>query len=1519
MTTRIASTNIQSNTILTTNLAPSTVSALQGSTVPTITQIQVTTSAYVVKDDTAVSTSGGYIKITGTNFTAGSQVVIGSTPATSVGFVNSTTLNVQVPALAAGTYVVYVTINTGSVAIIVNGLTYSGDPTWVTGSTLTPNQVDSLISIQLSATGDAPITYSLQAGSSLPAGLTLTSGGLLSGTITGISVETTYNFTIEAIDAQAQESPRTFSITITANDQNFEYVTTLLSAANPASTFVTDASTNNLAVTVNGDTRPTGFGPYTPGYYSAFFDGTGDYLTVPYNTTAFNWWTSNYTLEAWIYPTTLTGWYYLDGAVNKGTIVGNNAFNSASNYWSLGLNSSGNLWFAYYTGANQGAGTSNTVTLNTWNHIALVVNGTNITLYLNGVGTSLGNIVGTPLSGTELPLTIGAGNNSYVNGYISNLRIVKGTAVYTSNFTPPTAPLTAIANTSLLICQSNRFIDTSTNAYTVTRNGDTSISGFDPFAPNSSYNGYGSGYFDGTGDYLSAAANAAFQFGTGDFTIECWINKPSAANGSVADARATATAIPWALYVDASNFPYFYDGTVYTSSVAIVNNSWNHIAVSRSNGTLRIFVNGVQGYSASHAVSLNATGPLLVGGTAAYTTGYICDLRIVKGSAVYTSAFTPPTAPLTAIANTQLLTLQNNQPNNNNMFLDSSTNNFNITRNGNATQGSFSPYGGGWSNYFDGSGDTLTVAANSALDLTGDFTIEFWANMQGDNNYICNGTQQGSGTWRFRCDASTGTVLFDMAIGSWAGLNLYSTSSQFTKNTWYHFAVTRSGSSFKLFINGVTKATATNSGSLTNTGRDTQIGYYVEGSGTYYSQWYLSNLRIVKGTAVYTSDFTPPTAPLTPIAGTSLLTCADNRFIDDSANNFTITRNGDVSVQRFNPFNPILTTPTSYSGYFDGNGDYLTLVSAAGLGVQSANFTLELWAYFNAATATNDQPFYANLTSSGYIANTFWFGKHSAASGKVTVYIYNYSSSTYLMTEPSLPPANQWVHYALVRNGNTFTIYRDGVATVSSTFSGAVTGSTSPAWIGRSGDGSDANSFNGYMSNLRLVNGTAVYTSAFTPPTSPLTAIANTSLLTLQNATFIDNSTNNFAITANGGAAPRQFNPFGWSNTLRGSAAYSAANYGGGMYFDGTGDYLALSLTGGIGSGDFTVEYWVYYTSFYDYITNVSAYRGSTGWNCGTQSAGQIVWYSSGAEKVRGSTAMRANSWNHVVFVRSSGTLKGYLNGVQDGTTSTETTNFTSSDINIGRLQAATPGENFTGYMSNVRIVRGQALYTSNFAPPVSPLSFNSNTTLLVNGTGAAIYDSSMMATYETVGNTTSTGVIKKYGNSSMSFDGTGDYLVSPFSVNNNLGTGSFTFEAWLYPSSIAGIRGFYALTGGSGGVPKFVIHLNAGTPSIHYNGLTGGSDIYTTATSAITANTWTHLAFVRNGSTWTWYINGVASGTGSNSTNITFTTQPLYVGYGGESYFTEFNGYIDDLRVTRGVARYTANFTPPSSPVIQF
>ena len=182
-----------------------------GGSGPKITTVEVTNSGGTVLDDTAVDIAGGHIKITGTGFVTGCQVIVNNVAATSTTFVSSTVVRAQLPATAAGTYFVYVVNPDGGVAIKINGVTFSSSPTWVTGSTLS-GFVDQAISVQLNAT-DAT-TYTLQSGSTLPTGVTLTSGGLLSGTVTGITQETVYSFTIIATDAQNQDSARTFNLTI---------------------------------------------------------------------------------------------------------------------------------------------------------------------------------------------------------------------------------------------------------------------------------------------------------------------------------------------------------------------------------------------------------------------------------------------------------------------------------------------------------------------------------------------------------------------------------------------------------------------------------------------------------------------------------------------------------------------------------------------------------------------------------------------------------------------------------------------------------------------------------------------------------------------------------------------------------------------------------------------------------------------------------------------------------------------------------------------------------------------------------------------------------------------------------------------------------------------------------------------------------------------------------------------------------------------------------------------------------
>jgi hypothetical protein len=702
--------NVTVSGTLSNNTGSEFVTAATASAGPKITNIQVVDSSYTVLDDTAVDIAGGNIKLTGSGFNSGCQVIIGSTPASATTFVSSTEVIAQLPATVAGTYIVYLANTDGSVAIRVNGVTFSATPTWVTASTLAEQLVDIPISIQLSA--NSATAYSLAAGSTLPAGLTLSNVGLLSGSVTGLTNDTTYSFTVVATDIELQDSPRTFSVTISAGDQYGMNTVLLLKAENTTLPFNSDASTNNFTATANGDVRPNNFNPYTPGYYSNYFDGTGDYLTVADNV-ALQVGSSDFTIEAWVYHISLPS------ASNYKTLWSKRPTTSNSGGSCLVIDSSGNYLFFVASSSSvwqlSGTNTGHTVSLNTWTHIAMVRSGNNLILYKNGSAGTTATLNFTVYDSGALALMAGAENGAQaVDGYMSNFRMVKGTALYTANFTPAIAPLSAVSGTSLLTCQSNRFIDTSSNNFAITKNGNTSISSFVPFTPDTSYKTYGSGYFDGTGDYLSTASDAAFAFGTGDYTIEAWVCPTSIRNGEnliYVTEVSGGTSFGFSqtgIYIGARGVTFDL-----SLSYSVPANAWTHLVASRESGTVRIFANG--NLVGSGAVTRSCPqGPGAVGDYPGVTgngvTGYISNVRVVKGTAVYTSSFTPPTAPLAAVSGTSLLTLQTNQGVNNNQFLDNSTNNFLITRNGHTTQGSFSPYGSRWSNYFDGTGDWLTQA-----------------------------------------------------------------------------------------------------------------------------------------------------------------------------------------------------------------------------------------------------------------------------------------------------------------------------------------------------------------------------------------------------------------------------------------------------------------------------------------------------------------------------------------------------------------------------------------------------------------------------------------------------------------------------------------------------------------------------------------------------------------------------------------------------------------------------------------
>lgn len=854
--------------------------------------------------------------------------------------------------------------------------------------------------------------------------------------------------------------------------------------------------------------------------------------------------------------------------------------------------------------------------------------------------------------------------------------------------------------------------------------------------------------------------------------------------------------------------------------------------------------------------------------------------------------------------NTLLLSGDGTNGAQNNTFLDSSTNNFTITRNGNTTQGSFDPYVGPgcWGNYFNGSTDYLSVSttANAAFGFgTADFTVEAWVYYTGTNASATKPIID------FRGAVAVAPSIFGYTNNQLAlyynGSIVYQPASlTLVSNAWNHVALVRSSGVTKFYLNG-TGASTTYTDTNNYPSAACIIGTDSVAGGTSYWSGYLSNIRVVKGYAVYTSNFTP-TTPLVATTQTTLLTCNNSGFIDQSAANFTITRNGTAQVSKFSPFSLYQITPASYSGYFDGTGDYLTVPANAAFSFGTGNFTIEAWVY--PTSSGSYRRIFSQYTGAG--ATQVFLRQNNDN----TLMFYVISSTTVIatITSSSLLTINAWNHCAVSRNGSTFTLYINGASVGTASSASSLPDTSALTTYISTFDGS-SEPWLGSISNLRVVKGTAVYTGAFTPPTAPLTAISGTSLLTCQSTTFIDNSTNAFTITANGNATPRRANPF--TDTVTGPTPYAAATYAGSAYFDGTGDYLvAPSSAGfGFGTGDFTVEAWFYFTG------TIATYQrpwwfGDDNDNLELNTSVFRVGGAAQGALITGTTTIKSGTWYHVALTRAGGVYKLWLNGAQEGGSATNSYNSSARTLTV---MATSSGANpSTGYVSNLRVIKGTALYTGPFVPPAAPVTAVTNTQLLLNMANAGIFDSTTTNDMETVGNAQLSTSVVKYGTGSVYLDGTGDWLVLPKTSTFSIPAASnFTVETWLYLAVAQNSSVYKMIVSDDASTSSKYVSLTSSGLEVQ---LGGSASTAALATYAFSINTWYHLAVVRNSNTIAIYVNGTALTVTQSSQANSFLDQGsfIYVGrYGGTNTYA-WNGYLDDLRITKGVARYTANFTPP-------
>lgn len=230
-----------------------------------------------------------------------------------------------------------------------------------------------------------------------------------------------------------------------------------------------------------------------------------------------------------------------------------------------------------------------------------------------------------------------------------------------------------------------------------------------------------------------------------------------------------------------------------------------------------------------------------------------------------------------------------------------------------------------------------------------------------------------------------------------------------------------------------------------------------------------------------------------------------------------------------------------------------------------------------------------------------------------------------------------------------------------------------------------------YMANLRIVR-SGVYTTTFTPPTTPVTAIANTVLLlNFGNGALVDYAGNNMLLFS--GTAQVQSN---------------SKKYGtGAMYFDGTASasayipdsantpYLSTRFP-----ADFTVEFWMMRTGSAGVVKGLTAKGGATsGWYVGIDASNHIN-ITETTTTTAGTATIADNVWYHIALVKIGTSLKLYVNGVQDisVTSSSAAAYILVTNLYIGANRTNTA--NFVGYIDDYRITNGVGRYTANFVVP---------------------------------------------------------------------------------------------------------------------------------------------------------------------------------------------------------------------------
>ena len=1023
------------------------------------------------------------------------------------------------------------------------------------------------------------------------------------------------------------------------------------------------------------------------------FTGTG-YTSLASNS-AHNFGTNDFTIEFF---------YKWDSNSGYQTLV--DQYYTMSSQFAIQSNTGTYKWALWGTNIS-GAGTyeSTNATQGVWHHYAIVRNGSTIKMYRDAVETLSLTGNSSSIGGTNV--THFSENTHEVTGMISNYRVVLGTALYTSaGFTIPTANLTAISGTSLLLFQENSgstLSDGSSNNITVTKDSGHNILTSDgPFSKSSitmpttdltavtntklltankatafSSLTNGSYYFGSTSNtHLKSGTSSDFTLGTSnDFTVEYWYKFPSsvASGGYMFDMGSNIFTV----YAASTNRLDVWGtgGTVNQggTGVGVTSGVWYHMAIQRSGNVHTFYIDGqLQDSKTDSSNSHNFNGTSITinnyGGGGGYGLNcYYSDFRLVKGTAVYSGAFTPPSGPLTKTGgtypsttnvntsipsgHTKLLTAQNSSGG----YVDNSDSAHTLTATGTVTVGA---------------GIDVPVGDDStsshSITAVNDVSVGVGAITQQDNYHsvtypTANPGADFDGSNDYVDVAASSQFAFgdnEFSIDGWIRTNEPSADTQHRRifmldgptgdnSDNVSLAIENSGGKFKTIDNN------DNLTGLTNIGDNVWHHFQYNKKGGFET---IHIDGIPEGQHAHSGNVSNLNSG-SPRPRIGAYSSSTGRF-DGEISNIRVTNGG----RHVNMTGGV---------YFDGSSDSLEFTASSDFTMGTGDWTVEL--FYNADY---------DITGS---TNYYLF---DMGGNKIRVKFHNgviYGSpingeNVTFTPSASLGETTGWHHLALVRNGSTFTLYFDGISKGTLTTSSNHT--TNTLRIG--GYDSSGYEWKGWVSNFRVVKGTAVYTGdSFTVPASALTAISNTKLLTCQNAaaTAITNGAYHFTTT---------------SSRL-------------------TTDHADFDISS---STPFTIEYWYYFVSssnstpifdlgignqFQTYLIsgNQKVYSSPGG--------GYIIDLGSGA-----SGGFQNGVWHHLALTGDgSGNIKAYLDGVQKGSTYNKGSAWavTGGRVRLNGYAGSgytTVGENI--YLSDFRLVNGTEVYTGNFSRPSGALTTTGGT-----------------------------------------------------------------------------------------------------------------------------------------------------------------------------------------------------------------